>query len=194
MDIKKQLGKLIVVLSELQQKGQISVRIDALNRELEKINADSDQSSEQFKIRLVDHESYRSGVLEVFKSQITFAGSALKTLILVNGGAAVALLSLVGNLWSKTQTETLSVPEQLIDATALFSVGVLVGAVATGLAYLAQVFYGEAHYFDESSRERQICRRRGDRLRMATVACGILGLVLFGGGVINVYFAFHHHA
>ena len=133
MDLKKQLAKLIVVLSALQQKGQISVRIDALNKELEKISAENDQSSEQFKLRLVDHESYRSGVLEVFKSQITFAGSALKTLILVNGGAAVALLSLVGNLWSKTQTGTLAVPEQLINATTLLSVGVLVGAAASAL-------------------------------------------------------------
>lgn len=61
---------------------------------------------------------------------------ALKTAILINGGAAVALLAFLGSIWNSGAAQALSVarfPESML----AFVLGVLSAALATGTNYLA---------------------------------------------------------
>ncbi len=90
---------------------------------------------------LAQYNAENARNLEMFKSVILAGQSALKSAILVNGGAAVALLAFIGNIWNK-QTDVYVV-EKLLVSMALFALGNLTGAVASGFTYLAQRKYAD---------------------------------------------------
>ena len=69
-----------------------------------------------------------------------YAVKGIKVLLLLNGGAAVALLTLVGNL-SK------GAPAPSIDSALLcFGLGALAGAGSFVCAYLTQLYYGKKEW------------------------------------------------
>jgi hypothetical protein len=73
---------------------------------------------------------------ESFKAVIQAGQTALKSAILINGGAAVALLAFIGSLWSSSPS--IKVVESLSSSMQFFVFGVLSSAIATGIVYLAQ--------------------------------------------------------
>jgi len=86
--------------------------------------------------RQQDHEHN----LEMLRATITTGQSALKSALLINGGAAVALLAFIGSSWSSNK-----IAEALPDISAallLYVFGVLAAAVAAGATYLSQAGYG----------------------------------------------------
>lgn len=75
--------------------------------------------------------------LEVFKSVYEYGRLALNSAILVNGGASVAMLALLGSLVeAKAQFHA-----ALLWALLCFAIGVFAGGVATGCTYLSQYHY-----------------------------------------------------
>ena len=64
---------------------------------------------------------------------------ALKSAILINGGASVALLAFLGKLWESTSGHTALFSNMPL-ALLLFVLGVLSSAVAAGFTYLASCF------------------------------------------------------
>jgi len=91
---------------------------------------------------LAQYNAENTANLEMFKSVILAGQSALKSVILINGGAAVAILAFIGNIWNK-QTDVYVVKKLLV-SMALFVLGNLTGAVASGFTYLAQRKYAES--------------------------------------------------
>lgn len=77
--------------------------------------------------------------MEMFKSVISAGQAALKSAILINGGAAIALLAFIGSVF--TTTENRDVISMLALAMYCFVGGVLSGAVASGVVYLTQFAY-----------------------------------------------------
>jgi hypothetical protein len=73
--------------------------------------------------------------LEQFKSLMQVSVLALRSAMIINGGAALALLTFLGNL--KENTGML----QFICALKFYIVGVALAALATGISYLAQYRY-----------------------------------------------------
>lgn len=65
---------------------------------------------------------------------INLSQNAFKTVILINGGAAVALLAFLGNIWAKDPG--LQVVSSLANSISLFSIGVLIGALGSGMVYV----------------------------------------------------------
>ena len=79
--------------------------------------------------------------LEMFRATVQYGQAALKSVILINGGASVALLAFIGNIFSNNIVE----PKILIglsNSLIGFVLGVLFSAVAVGLTYLAQSCFG----------------------------------------------------
>jgi hypothetical protein len=76
---------------------------------------------------------------EIFKSILSYAESALKTVILINGGACLALLAFLGNIIAKGINTKVVI--EFSFPILLYVAGVLVGAIATGAAYLTQYSY-----------------------------------------------------
>jgi hypothetical protein len=110
--------------------------------------------------------------------------TAATSLILINGGAAVAMLSFLGAAKSAS-APLMALP--LLD----FGVGVGVGTLALGFRYFAQTLYSMAH--QDSVWKKGPRRRFGwwaDRLNFTSIALGVSSLVAFGFGVGNAYLAF----
>lgn len=110
-------------------------------------------------------DSWKSG----FDAVISFAELAIKSLLLLCGGAAVALLSFAGSRGATSQVSL----DAYADAVLLFG-GAAAGAVATaGLSYLAQSCL--------NARE-QGWEPAGEKLRVTAVVAWVASLVAFGYG------------
>ncbi len=111
--------------------------------------------------------------LEMFRSVMEFAQHALKTIILINGGAAVAVLAFIGNIWRKLQG--MDVAGALVTSEGWFAGGVLLGAVATGTSYFAQYFY-----------ERKTFDKWAIGFHVVTVALVVGAYASFGLGIYSI--------
>mgnify|MGYP001056535335 CR=1 FL=1 len=81
---------------------------------------------------------------ESFKATIQFATMTIKTALLINGGAVIAMLALLGNLWSKDSNGQLAaqrIAAQLDRPLTCFIIGLFTAAVTSAGAYLAQHFF-----------------------------------------------------
>lgn len=80
-----------------------------------------------------------AAALELFKSALEAGQTALRFLVVINGGAAVALLAFLGNVASKDPSKVLTVSVQDVNqAMAIFVVGVGLAAASAAFRYLTQ--------------------------------------------------------
>lgn len=110
--------------------------------------------------------------LEMLRAVITVGQSALKSALLINGGAAVALLAFIGKIWG--QVDTQPVLGVLSVALNCYVFGVLSAAMACGATYFSQ-----AGYSDEFGRASH---RVGVVGHVAAVVFVFGGYALFGTG------------
>lgn len=82
-------------------------------------------------------EHSRQWDLENFRQIISLSQNALRSAMLINGGAAVALLAFAGNLLQNGGD-----PTPFTCALAMFGGGVAISAIAASTTYAAQYFYG----------------------------------------------------
>jgi hypothetical protein len=183
METHEAINEIKVALSGVQSEGQEFVHIPALNNFLDALEKSATLSKDVAKFQ---HESnmewYKAQVnfdLEMFKSVIMAGQTALKTSFLINGGAAVALLAFIGNIWNKTQT--IIVIKTLANSLVIFSAGVLFVAIATGTTYLTQNFY--AYKWNKT----------GAIVNIVSILCVIMSYLTFILGIIYMYKAFITH-
>lgn len=118
--------------------------------------------------------------LEMLRAVITTGQSALKSALLINGAAAVALLAFIGNIWSSSKNpQTIAgIPSAMI----YYVIGVLVTAVAAGFTYLSQAGYGKE--FGKASRIIGVSGHIG------AVSCVVASYILFGYASLVAYRVF----
>ena len=90
--------------------------------------------------------------LESFRALVQFGQGALRTSLLINGGATVALLS----FFAATVSSVAAYSEHLKQALLTYGIGVFLGALASGFGY-AQAY---SNYNDNDQRSKihfQIC-------------------------------------
>lgn len=156
MKAKDVLDEIRAVLKQTKDDGHSNVSVDALQNYL--IQFDKDVESDtyykslnqeaklaEFKAqndRSIAHATNLTAhSLEMFKSVITAGQSALKASMVINGGAAVALLAFTGKIWETSTTAV--VVNSLTNSILLFCLGVLCAALATGTTYLTQSIYAK---------------------------------------------------
>jgi hypothetical protein len=83
------------------------------------------------------NEAVVLGKLEEFKGVLEFAYLTIKSLFLVNGGAIIALLSLVGTLWRDEP----KIVKVAIASIQFFSLGLFLATLIPLLCYWAQSEY-----------------------------------------------------
>lgn len=76
------------------------------------------------------------GNMEMFKSVLASGQAAIKSVMMINGGAAVAILAFMGHLATNAQSKQFVA--HFGSALLCFAAGVLLAALATGTTYLAQ--------------------------------------------------------
>lgn len=105
-------------------------------------------------------------------AQILLAQDALRGIVILNGGAMIALLTFFGQAWAKNEAQAAFVMAQLRTSLILFVLGALSGVLAQGLAYLAQQLLAE---------ERQVA---GRRFRNVCICFAAAGMYFFAHGGI----------
>jgi hypothetical protein len=106
-----------------------------------------------------------------------YATELIKSVVIINGAAAVSILTFIGN------TRAHYVP--LIVSMLCFAVGVAVGACTQGFAYLAQLHYGNASQRLPSDPAYNLHWREASKWHWWTYVCAIGGLALFVLGVLS---------
>lgn len=111
----------------------------------------------------------------LFEAVISFSHLAIKTLTLLNGGAAVALLAFSGHLASK-KSVNFSIFEKLSHSILLFGCGAGLAFVTAAFTYLAQ------HQFHRVN-HNTFYRRTGIGFQLAAIISALSGLICFGFGL-----------
>lgn len=127
---------------------------------------------------LEDRKREHESSLELFRSTIQAALNALRTCLLINGGAAVALLAFVGHV-ATNDVAFANVPiASVARAMGAYVVGVLAGGFAAGFTYLAQWCFVQD--WDKS----------GTGFNITAILFGLASLALFGAGSYLAYEVF----
>ncbi|TDX29081.1 hypothetical protein DFO67_108125 [Modicisalibacter xianhensis] len=141
-------------IAATKEKGVEQVSIADLEAYAERLEEVVEKTPENVAVGDAAMEAYRADLtagisssqqqheynLEMLRSVITVGQFALKSSLLINGGAAVALLAFIGNIWKAPG----SGPSISLLATAMlhYVAGVLSSAMASGATYFSQAGYG----------------------------------------------------
>lgn len=188
MNTKEVLETVKKAVLDVKQQKQDVISVDAMTHYLETLIIDTEGQESETSLAAfhAEHnakiEEYKADQLhdtEMFRSVINFAGSALKSAMLINGGAAVALMAFIGNIWTKVTA--VAAVTSLTNSVFYFAFGVLAAALATMMSYFTQYFY---HHGPE---------KLGVAFHVVSTITGIGSFVLFGWGAFEVYTAFVQH-
>ncbi|TLF44794.1 hypothetical protein FEI13_18615 [Halomonas urmiana] len=128
-----------------------------------------------------DRKALQASSLEMFRSVITAGQNALRTALLMNGGATVALLAFLGKLTTENPDKLSTFAGSLM----IFTFGVFITGLVSGFTYLSQWFYAS---------KRDWCQMTG---WFMNILCIVLGLAAYGAfiwGAIDAYTGFQGFA
>jgi hypothetical protein len=81
--------------------------------------------------------------LSMFRAVIDFGTMTLRSLILVNGGAIIGVLTFTANLWGRSSPAAKATAQGIAPALTWFVVGLALAVAAAGVSYIAQVLFTE---------------------------------------------------
>jgi len=125
IDVESLINYIESIEQNLNQKNNTPSKEESLER-FKALNANS----------LAHYNWVREQDIELFKSVILSGQSSLKAVIILHGGAAVALLAFIGHLIVNSGTRFLIA--QFSPVMTCFLVGVLLGVISHGSTYFAQ--------------------------------------------------------
>ena len=185
MEPAELLGDIREQLKSVEDSGHTHVPIAGLRQYLAALESDAHETQEH---RRRVHEgmlAHSAAVnqfnLEMFKSVLDAGKSAIDALLIINGGAVIALLGVLSNLAGKENGDKLA--RGLALPLLEFGVGVLLAACCFAFRYFSQAAYAASESENDKS------RMAGNWLRRVAVLIGSAGYVLFGFGITNAYHA-----
>ncbi len=206
MNIFSLIADLREAIGQAKANGQNAILVEKLESYLDEIEIIAKTSREQSDVEETKRreEAQRSfeneikvaqiqseASLEMFKSVIEAGLTALKSAIIINGGAAIALLAFIGGIIN-TKKNGASI-SGIGEALLIFTLGVGLAGIATGLRYITQWLYHDS--FDKKitkkTAEIKECRleKIGNYLRNVLVFIGIASFVMFFWGGWKSYTA-----
>jgi hypothetical protein len=181
-------------LQKHEEQGTTSIELAAVRQYATKIREwqDEDEKSGSDEPSEIHMERYRAQLtawveryklehdrnMEMFRSTIQAGQNALRTCLLINGGAAVALLAFLGHVASGEGAGASMPMVAVARALAFYVAGVLIGGLASGFTYLAQFFFSDDW------------NKTGHAFNTAAILSGLLSLGLFGYGSYLAYVFF----
>lgn len=172
-------------LDQVEQQGGAQVQVSALRAYLSALEKDAGASQEYRKREhegMLAHYTAKNQLnIEMIKAVLEAGKSALHSLLIINGGAVIALLGVLSNLAGKPNGVLLA--KYLALPLIQFGVGVLCGALGFAFRYLSQACYTES----EDAKDNY--HKWGDYFRYLAILSAISGYVLFGFAITNAYHA-----
>lgn len=120
--------------------------------------------------------------LLMFRAVIDFALITIRSLILVNGGAIIGILSFAGNLWGRSGNDAATTAVAIAPALTFFVVGLSCALLTAGCAYVSQACFVELAVPKG--------KRFGGYFRTVGVTFAFLSLLGFGLGAYASLTAF----
>jgi|GEM_PF-1794253 len=166
-----------------------SIPLNTLEQFLNEMEERSKKTPEGMRAEVAAEEHYKASLtdifaqnqrnhetaLELFKSVIASSQGAIRAALIINGGAAVAMLGFTGQLW-KLQG---AVGHQSVAiALAWFAGGVCSAGITAFFAYFSQLFY---------SNKVPWSQRAGVVSHLAALLTGASSFICFGMGAYNAY-------
>ena len=182
MTVKQFASELRAAISDAQSNGTKSIRCDNLIAYLDKVIQSPDAEPlnvdiERYRAQL---QNWNESSLELFRSVITAGQAAIRSSLLLNGGAAVALLAFLGHLAQHNSDKVADFAKCLV----LFSFGALAIVVVSGFTYLSQWLYAS----NSSS-----VQKSGFFFNIVCILLGMLSYGFFVWGLIEVHYEFRHY-
>jgi hypothetical protein len=115
--------------------------------------------------------------LHMFEAAVEFAILALRTLVLVNGAAVIALLTFVGQVWANDQHNGSNMAHILFWPLMFFLAGLILAVTTTLLAYVTQMITTE--------HGSGLIPLRSKRLRLVAIMTAWLSLMAFAAGAVT---------
>ena len=122
----------------------------------------------------------------LLRAVIDFASMTIRSLILVNGGAAIGILTFLGNLWTKDAALAKASAIAIGPGLSGFIVGLVFALFTSASAYLAQVAVSE---FSREG-DRPASKRWGNRIRVVAICCAIISVASFVFGAYKCMVVF----
>ncbi len=158
----------------IKADGTNSIECDNLIAFLDQvITSPQPDEHEQYRQDLARHaEMKHASDLEMFKSVIDAGQNAIKGSMLLNGGAAIAMLAFIGNLADKDAARAMHFASTIVP----FAVGALFAGMLSGATYLSQWLY--AHEKTEKA---------GFVMNLVCIALGLASYGTFIWGLAEAY-------
>lgn len=188
MNVREFATQLRQAVSDLKAQGSEAINSDSLITYLDNvIAADPSEPSaselEQYKAKLnLQAEEYRARVetdKELFKSVIQAGQNAIRTGFLLNGGASVALLAVIGKFM--TVPDSLDYVPPLANSLVMFVTGTFLIAFCSAVTYLSQyAVVGDKGWHQTT----------GLALNVLAILLGLSSFGCFIWGMIRAYHVF----
>ena len=173
----------------LDENEKIAKNLKGLSETEENYERETAQRNFENNIKVAQIQAEAS--LEMFKSVIEAGLTALKSAIIINGAAAAALLAFIGGIINTVENRVLI--SDIGQALLIFTTGVGLAGIATGLRYIAQWLFHDS--FDKKITRKTVeikeCRleKIANCLRILLVLIGIASFVMFFWGGWKSYTA-----
>ncbi len=176
-------------VSAVKNDGMDSIPVDNLLNYLSEIDVSESTESNEVALEGIKHSnSTQLEILKIenifqiesFKAVINIGSNACKTFLIMNGGAAIALLAFLGNIWNKSSTSEAA--SSVAGALFLFCIGVVLSGVCAGLSYLSQSLFVSSELGKHKFRLR--C---GQTMNALACICGAGSIIVFGYGAYTAY-------
>jgi hypothetical protein len=172
-------------LDQVEAQGGAQVQVSALRAYLAALEKDAEASQEYRKQKhegmLAHYVAKSQHSIEMLKAVLETGKSALHSLLIINGGAVIALLGVLSNLAGKPGGTLLA--KYLALPLIQFGIGVLCGALGFAFRYFSQACYAA------SVGEKDKFEVWGDRFRYIAILLALAGYMLFGFAITNAYHA-----
>ena len=112
----------------------------------------------------------------MFEAAVEFAILAIRTLILVNGAAVIAVLTFVGQVWANDQHNGSAMAKILFWPLLFFLTGLILAVITCLLAYLTQMITTE--------RGGGAIPPLSKRIRLFAITASGLSIAAFTGGAV----------
>lgn len=117
--------------------------LDSKSKELENVGTVSEAQLEEYRAinagKLAQYNWRKDVHLEMLRSVLTSGQSALRAQMLLHGGAALALLTFIGHLIVKPETQPIVI--KFAPIMMCFLIGVLLSVICHGITYVGQYCY-----------------------------------------------------
>lgn len=199
------INDLQAALGHVKQNGQSVIPIERLENYLSDMkniaiengkNAEAKQQSAQKKLEH-DIEVWKTQTniqtthsVEMFKSVIEAGLNALKSAIVVNGGAAVALLAFLASIIKIPSPANDALTNNLASALLIFLIGTGHAATASGTRYLSQAAFSSALQDDYNNKSKSCWNCIGKFFQILSIILGLVAYAAFYYGGWTAYQAF----